>query len=107
MNIIAGFDAIHQSEKIKKNIGYMSQKFSLYEDITVTENIGFYAGIYGLSISQIKEKTNELLNDLDFESSENKLISSLPLRMETKTCLFRCNVHNPKIVFLDEPDQWS
>src|SRR3954449_10709180 len=77
--IIAGFDVYKQTERIKQNIGYMSQNFSLYEDLTIRENIRFYAGIYGKGTSFIKEKTARLLKDLSLEAEEDKLVGSLPL----------------------------
>ena len=100
---VADYDVYHQAEKIKKNIGYMSQKFSLYEDLTVTENIRFYAGIYGMSRKQIKEKTKSLLEELDMYNYKDKLISSLPLGWKQKLAFSVAIFHNPKIVFLDEP----
>jgi len=100
---IAGFDVYKQTEEIKKNIGYMSQKFSLYEDLTVTENIRFYAGIYGLTLTQIKEKTDELLDRLELGSEAKKLVRELPLGWKQKLAFSVSLVHNPRIVFLDEP----
>ena len=101
--IIAGFDVYKETESIKKNIGYMSQKFSLYEDLTVAENIRFYAGIYGLSIPKIKEKTHELLHQLGMSAEAKKLVRELPLGWKQKLAFSVSLVHNPKIVFLDEP----
>jgi ABC-2 type transport system ATP-binding protein len=100
---VAGFDVYKETEKIKKNIGYMSQKFSLYEDLTVTENIRFYGGIYGLSDSQIKEKTGYLIELLKIQDAKKKLIKSLPLGWKQKLAFSVAIIHNPKIVFLDEP----
>ena len=100
---VAGFDVYKQREKIKQNIGYMSQKFSLYEDLTVSENIKFYAGIYGLSNSEIKEKTERLLKQLDLENEANQLVSSLPLGWRQKLSFSVAIIHEPRIVFLDEP----
>ncbi len=100
---VAGFDVYKQTEKIKKNIGYMSQKFSLYEDMTVKENIRFYAGIYGLKRSYIKEKTAELLDRLRMNDYANTLIASIPLGWKQKLAFSIAIFHNPKIVFLDEP----
>lgn len=100
---VAGFDVYKQREKIKQNIGYMSQKFSLYEDLTVSENIKFYAGIYGLSNSEIKEKTDKLLKQLDLVSEANQLVSSLPLGWRQKLSFSVAIIHEPRIVFLDEP----
>jgi len=101
--LVAGFDVYKQTEKIKKNIGYMSQKFSLYEDLTVKENIRFYGGIYGLSDKEIIEKTDELVEELKITDSKNKLLKSLPLGWKQKLAFSVAIIHNPKIVFLDEP----
>jgi ABC-2 type transport system ATP-binding protein len=101
--IVAGFDASKQAEKIKKNIGYMCQKFSLYEDLTVKENITLYGGIYGMSKSLIKERTHELLEKLRFQEYEDRLISDLPLGLRQKLSFSVAVLHEPKIVFLDEP----
>jgi ABC-2 type transport system ATP-binding protein len=100
---VAGFDVFKETEKIKKNIGYMSQKFSLYEDLTVKENIRFYGGIYGLTDSQITEKTDSLIQLLKIEEARNKLIKSLPLGWKQKLAFSVAIIHEPKIVFLDEP----
>ncbi|OFX86881.1 MAG: hypothetical protein A2W99_03975 [Bacteroidetes bacterium GWF2_33_16] len=100
---IAGFDVYREREKVKRNIGYMSQKFSLYEDLTVKENIRFYGGIYGLSGRYIKEKTEDLLKRLKMEDIKDKLINSLPLGWKQKIAFSVAIFHNPKIVFLDEP----
>src|SRR5258708_30744659 len=81
---VAGFDVYHQTEKIKKNIGYMSQKFSLYEDLTIKENIRFYAGIYGKSNDFIKEKTAIVIKNLHLENEADKLVKSLPLGWKQK-----------------------
>jgi ABC-2 type transport system ATP-binding protein len=100
---IAGMDVYHDTERIKKSIGYMSQRFSLYEDLTVAENIRFYAGIYGLSRAQIKERTDKLLEQLGLESSRKSLIKGLPLGWRQKLAFSVAIIHEPKIVFLDEP----
>ncbi|WP_341835565.1 ABC transporter ATP-binding protein [Chitinophaga pollutisoli] len=100
---VAGFDIYTQTEKIKQRIGYMSQKFSLYEDLTVKENIRFYAGIYGLSNSQIREKTAGLLEKLRMEDEADKLVSALPLGWKQKLSFSIAVIHDPTIVFLDEP----
>jgi ABC-2 type transport system ATP-binding protein len=100
---VAGFDVFTQTEQIKKNIGYMSQKFSLYEDLTVKENIRFYAGIYGKSNDFIKEKTAFLLQQLHLEGEANKLVRSLPLGWKQKLAFSVAIFHEPQIVFLDEP----
>ena len=100
---VAGFDVYKETEQIKKNIGYMSQKFSLYEDLNIEENITFYAGIYGMSRKDIKAKTNFLLTKLDLQDSRKKLIASLPLGWRQKLAFSIAIFHDPKIVFLDEP----
>jgi ABC-2 type transport system ATP-binding protein len=100
---IAGFDVYTQTEKIKRSIGYMSQKFSLYDDLTVSENIRFYAGIYGMSIPQIKTKTAQLLRELELEKEAKTLVSDLPLGWKQKLSFSVSIVHEPDIVFLDEP----
>ncbi|WP_321376077.1 ABC transporter ATP-binding protein [uncultured Draconibacterium sp.] len=100
---VAGFDIYRETEKIKKNIGYMSQKFSLYEDLTILENIKLYAGIYGIGRKQRKEKESELLKKLELENVKNKLIGDLPLGWKQKLAFSVAIFHDPKIVFLDEP----
>lgn len=100
---VAGFDVYKQTENIKQNIGYMSQKFSLYEDLTVLENISFYGGIYGLSDAQIKTKSNELISQLGLQNEAKKLVASLPLGWKQKLSFSVALLHEPKIVFLDEP----
>ncbi len=100
---IAGYDVYKDTDKIKRNIGYMSQKFSLYEDLTVYENIRFYAGIYGLRRKVIREKTALLLNKLQLDQEKDTLIKSLPLGWKQKLAFSVAIFHNPKIVFLDEP----
>ena len=101
--IVAGYNIRTQSEQIKKNIGYMSQRFSLYEDLKVWENIRLFAGIYGMKDKEIAEKTDQLLNRLDFESERNTLVTSLPLGWKQKLAFSVAIFHSPKIVFLDEP----
>ena len=100
---VAGFDVFTQPEEIKKNIGYMSQKFSLYEDLTVLENIQFYGGIYGLTNKEIKEKSSELTEKLGLQKEAKKLVHSLPLGWKQKLSFLVAIIHQPKIVFLDEP----
>jgi ABC-2 type transport system ATP-binding protein len=100
---IAGFDVYRQTEKIKRSIGYMSQKFSLYEDLTVKENIRFYGGIYGKSDGFIKSKTEVLLRELRLQNEANKLVGSLPLGWKQKLAFSVAIFHAPQIVFLDEP----
>lgn len=101
--IVAGFDLYKESEKIKKSIGYMSQKFSLYEDLTVRENNRFYGGIYGLTDRQIKEKTAFMLEHLKLESKADTLVKALPLGWKQKLSFSVAMIHDPQIVFLDEP----
>ena len=100
---VAGFDVFTQAEDMKKNIGYMSQKFALYDDLTVKENITFFGGIYGLSRKHIKEKSAVLIEELGLENVANKLVGSLPLGWKQKLSFSVSLLHDPKIVFLDEP----
>ena len=100
---VAGFDVYKNTEEIKKNIGYMSQKFSLYENLTILENLEFFGGIYGLSNKQIKEKSAELVAKLGLEKEKNKLVSELPLGWKQKLAFSVAIFHEPEIVFLDEP----
>lgn len=100
---VAGFDIYRQTEKIKRNIGYMSQKFSLYEDLTINENIRFYGGIYGMKIADRKARTAEMLERLDLTAYGNRKIGDLPLGWKQKLAFSIAILHNPKIVFLDEP----
>jgi ABC-2 type transport system ATP-binding protein len=101
--IVAGINASKKPEEIKKQIGYMSQRFSLYEDLTIKENIMLYGGIYGLSKSLIRERTDNLLKKLNFLDYGDKLISDLPLGFRQKLAFSVAVFHEPKIVFLDEP----
>jgi ABC-2 type transport system ATP-binding protein len=100
---VAGYDAKRHPEKIKRNIGYMCQKFSLYEDLSVRENIMLYGGIYGMSKTLIKERTEDLLGKLNFREYGNRLIADLPLGLRQKLAFSVAVLHEPKIVFLDEP----
>lgn len=100
---VAGFDVYTQSESVKKNIGYMSQKFSLYEDLTVTENIRFFGGIYHMELKRIHEKSQELLERLNMQHQANTLVGALPLGWKQKLAFSVAVFHSPKIVFLDEP----
>ena len=100
---VAGFDVFKQTESIKKNIGYMSQKFALYDDLTVKENIMFFGGIYGLSRSTIKKKTETLIEELGLQNIVDNLVGSLPLGWKQKLSFSVALLHNPKIIFLDEP----
>ncbi len=101
--IVAGFDASTQTEKIKKVIGYMSQRFSLYNDLTVFENIRLFGGIYGLKRIEIRKRSDELLNRLEIPELKDRLIGSIPLGWKQKLAFSIAILHNPRIVFLDEP----
>jgi len=101
--VVAGFDIKKQSENVKKNIGYMSQKFSLYEDLKVWENMRLFGGIYGMKEKQIAEKTDEILKELGFEAERNTIVQELPLGWKQKLAFSVSIFHNPKMVFLDEP----
>lgn len=100
---VAGFDIIRENEQIKRNIGYMSQKFSLYEDLKVWENIRLFGGIYGLTDKMIAEKTDMLLKRLNFQQERNTLVKYLPLGWKQKLAFSVAIFHEPRIVFLDEP----
>lgn len=100
---IAGYDVYKETEKIKRNIGYMSQKFSLYEDLTVTENIRFFGGIYGLKDAEIRSRSKELIQTLELEDQKDLLVGSLPLGWKQKLAFSVAIFHHPKLVFLDEP----
>ncbi|MCB0661595.1 MAG: ABC transporter ATP-binding protein [Saprospiraceae bacterium] len=100
---IAGFDIYRDTEKIKQEIGYMSQKFSLYEDLTVGENIRFYGGIYGLSDELLETRTEAILKNLELENERKTLVASLPLGWKQKLAFSVAVLHRPQIVFLDEP----
>lgn len=100
---VAGFDVTKENEKIKSHIGYMSQKFSLYEDLTVTENINFYGGIYGLSKQKIEARKNELVAQIGLEAFVDQLTGDLPLGIRQRLALGCAMLHDPPILFLDEP----
>lgn len=100
---VAGCDILHENEKIKEHIGYMSQKFALYEDLTVEENIRLFAGIYRIPNSEIKQKTSELLKRLDFLEYQKTMVKKLPLGWKQKLAFSIAIFHQPQIVFLDEP----
>jgi ABC-2 type transport system ATP-binding protein len=100
---VAGYDVYRQQENIKKNIGYMSQKFSLYDNLTILENIEFYAGVYGVSRSEIKTRSIDLVATLGLEKEARKLVGELPLGWKQKLAFSVAIFHRPKIVFLDEP----
>ncbi len=100
---VAGFDISRHPELVKKNIGYMSQKFSLYENLTVKENLILFGGIYGMKRSEIARKTDILLSELSFAGEKNTMVSELPLGWKQKLSFSVSIFHNPQIVFLDEP----
>lgn len=100
---VAGFDILKENEKIKRKIGYMSQRFSLYEDLKVWENIRLFGGIYGMNDKEINLKTEELLHRLNFENERETLVRFLPLGWKQKLAFSVAILHSPKIVFLDEP----
>lgn len=100
---VAGLDVYKENEKIKRSIGYMSQKFSLYDDLTVKENMRFYGGIYGKSNAFIKDKTAFILDHLHLQNEANVLVKSLPLGWKQKLAFSVAVFHEPEIVFLDEP----
>ena len=100
---VAGFDVATQGEQIKRNIGYMSQKFSLYEDLTVSENLNFFTGIYGMKAKETKIRIDELLSQLSFTAERDTIVGSLPLGWKQKLSFAVATVHRPEIVFLDEP----
>jgi ABC-2 type transport system ATP-binding protein len=101
--MVAGFDVYRQTEKIKRNIGYMSQKFSMYEDLSLVENIRFFGGIYGLSRKLIRQKTEKLVTDLGLEKIKDTLIRDIPLGWKQKLAFCVAGIHGPEIIFLDEP----
>ena len=100
---VAGWDVMQQGEQIKRHIGYMSQKFSLYNDLTVWENIRLFAGIYGLSKAETEKRAAEALVRLNFTSERNTLVGSLPLGWKQKLSFAVATIHRPEVVFLDEP----
>ncbi len=100
---VVGFDVYRQSEKIKLNIGYMSQKFSLFSDLTVWENIEFYAGIYKMKSRDIKSRGAKLLQEMELGKDKRRLIAALPLGIRQKLAFSIAIIHEPRLVFLDEP----
>ena len=101
--MVAGFDIARQQEDVKRNIGYMSQKFSLYEDLKVWENMRLFGGIYGMKDKEISAKTDEILTELGFINERNTLVKELPLGWKQKLAFSVSIFHEPKVVFLDEP----
>ncbi|MEO8588781.1 MAG: ABC transporter ATP-binding protein [Flavobacteriales bacterium] len=100
---VAGFDVYTQSEEIKRNIGYMSQRFSLYNDLTVRENIRFYGGVYGLDDARLKQRSEEMIEELGLKDHAKTLLAALPLGWKQKLAFSVALIHDPRIVFLDEP----
>ena len=101
--MVAGFDVYKQREAIKRNIGYMSQKFSLYENLTVAEHIEFFGGVYGVPAAEIRQRRDSLINKLGLASEAKKLVGALPLGWKQKLAFSVAIFHQPRIVFLDEP----
>ena len=100
---VAGYDITREAEQVKKHIGYMSQRFSLYEDLRVWENLRLYGGIYGMSPQLIRERTEQLLRSLDFEARRDTFVRDLPLGWRQKLAFSVAVFHEPEVVFLDEP----
>ena len=100
---VAGFDVRKEGEKIKRHIGYMSQRFSLYEDLTVLENMELFGGIYGVDKKTLRERAATMLKRLEFYDERNTLVGSLPLGWKQKLAFVVATIHKPEIVFLDEP----
>ena len=100
---VAGFDIATEAEEVKKHIGYMSQRFSLYEDLKVWENLRLFGGIYGMKDKEIARKTDEMLTDLGFESVRDTFVRALPLGWKQKLAFSVSIFHEPRVVFLDEP----
>ena len=100
---VAGFDVVKEGEKIKRHIGYMSQRFSLYDDLTVMENMELFGGIYGVKSSELKERAMALLKKLEFIEERDTMVSALPLGWKQKLAFAVATLHRPEIVFLDEP----
>lgn len=100
---VAGYDITREAEQVKKHIGYMSQRFSLYEDLRVWENLRLYGGIYGMSPQLIRERTEQLLRNLDFEARRDTFVRDLPLGWRQKLAFSVAVFHDPEVVFLDEP----
>ena len=100
---VAGFDVVKEGEKIKRHIGYMSQRFSLYDDLTVMENMELFGGIYGVKSHELKERATDLLQKLEFIEERDTMVGSLPLGWKQKLAFAVATLHRPEIVFLDEP----
>ena len=100
---VAGYDLLTQVEQVKLNIGYMSQKFSLYDDLTISENIDFYGGLYRLKGEELRQKKEKIIQELNLDKQRSALVDSLPLGWKQKLAFSVATIHNPKILFLDEP----
>ena len=100
---VAGYDILRQAEEIKRHIGYMSQKFSLYENLTVWENLNLFATIYGMSAKSIREKTDAVFKTLGMENMRNMLVKEIPIGWKQKVAFIAATLHSPDVVFLDEP----
>ncbi|HKK73431.1 MAG TPA: ABC transporter ATP-binding protein [Saprospiraceae bacterium] len=100
---VAGLDMKGNREQVKRRIGYMSQKFSLYEDLSIRQNIRFYGGIYGLSPKNIKEKIREIIHRLDLKEYAKRVVADLPLGWKQRLAFAVASMHDPQIIFLDEP----
>jgi ABC-2 type transport system ATP-binding protein len=100
---VGGFDIIRENDRIKKNIGYMSQRFSLYEDLTAEENLNFFGGVYGLPVARLRERLTEVLRLVDLEDRRRQLTRTLPLGLKQRLALASAIIHEPAILFLDEP----
>lgn len=99
----AGFDVSRQAEQVKRRIGYMSQKFALYDDLSVRQNIDFYGGVYGLSNQEVRDRRSDLLADLGMEAMAGEMVGRLPLGWKQKLAFSVSLIHRPEVVFLDEP----
>lgn len=100
---VDGYDIRTQSEQVKRHIGYMSQKFSLYEDLTVFENLRLFSTIYGLTNKEIKQRTDDLFRELEMENMRHTLVKDIPVGWKQKLAFCAATIHNPAVVFLDEP----
>lgn len=100
---VAGYDIVRQTEEIKRHIGYMSQKFSLYEDLTVQENLILFSTIYGMTDKDIRRKTNEIFQTLGMENMKNARVKAIPTGWKQKLAFSAATMHSPDVVFLDEP----
>lgn len=100
---VAGYDIISQPEEVKRHIGYMSQKFSLYGELTVKENLRLFSSIYGMSAARFREVSQRLVKDLEMTGMENTLVKDIPVGWKQKLAFVSATMHSPEVVFLDEP----